>query len=377
MTESEILALAAGIPPLDEEARSRCRERLDRLTKPTGSLGRLEDLAAALSAMTGKVPAPIARRAVLVFAADHGVAAEGVSAYPAEVTPAMVANFLAGGAAVNVLAALARARVRVEDVGVRAEAVPGAAPRRFWLAPGTGNLRRGPAMGREGAVRAIAAGIAVAAEERARGLDLAIAGDMGIGNSTAAACLASVFTGADPSETAGRGTGLDDPGLERKRAIVREALERNRPDPEDPIGALAAVGGLEIGAMAGAILAAAAARIPVLLDGYIAGAAALVAAAIAPRARDYLLAGHRSAEPGHRIALARLGLDPILDLGMRLGEGTGALVALPILDAAVAVLAGMATFEQAGVPDRRAPALRSPRSRREARPGPAKRTDRP
>ncbi|MFO7170813.1 MAG: nicotinate-nucleotide--dimethylbenzimidazole phosphoribosyltransferase, partial [Chloroflexota bacterium] len=264
----------------------------------------------------------------------------------------MVRNFLRGGAAVNALAAAAGARVIVVDAGVAADLPDHPDLRRAAAARGTGNLRREPAMSRAAAAQAVLAGAAVLADEARDGLDLLALGEMGIGNSTAAACLTSALTGAPPEQTTGRGTGLDDAGLRHKRAVVAEALARARPDPADPLGVLAELGGLEIALLAGAALAAAARRIPVVLDGYISTSAALVAVALAPRLRGFLIAGHRSAEPGHAIALEHLRLRPLLELDMRLGEGTGAALAIPIVRAAARVMREMATFEDAGVADR-------------------------
>lgn len=339
------------IPPLDAEAEAWASARLDNLTKPRGSLGLLEDLGRRLCAMRGRdvVRTGLARRRVVVMAADHGVVAEGVSAYPSEVTPQMVANFLRGGAAINVLARAARAEVVVVDVGVAADLAPHPGLVGRKVRRGTANLARGPAMARDEAERAVAAGLEAARDAAADGVDVIATGDMGIGNSTAAAAVTACVCGLAPEAAAGRGTGVDDAGLRRKIEAIRRGLETNRPDPRDGIDVLAKVGGLEIGGLAGLIVGAAARRIPVLLDGYIAGAAALVADLVAPGARAWMIAGHRSAEPGHAALLERLGLEPVLDLGMRLGEGTGAVLALPILDAALAVMREMATFESAGV----------------------------
>jgi len=352
MTAQELQALIGSIPPLDSAAEQAARARLDRLTKPPGSLGVLEDIVAQLAAITGRVQPALDWPAVLVAAADHGVVAEGVSPYPQAVTAQMVRNFLRGGAAVNALAAAAGARVIVVDAGVAADLPDHPDLRRAAAARGTGNLRREPAMSRAAAAQAVLAGAAVLADEARDGLDLLALGEMGIGNSTAAACLTSALTGAPPEQTTGRGTGLDDAGLRHKRAVVAEALARARPDPADPLGVLAELGGLEIALLAGAALAAAARRIPVVLDGYISTSAALVAVALAPRLRGFLIAGHRSAEPGHAIALEHLRLRPLLELDMRLGEGTGAALAIPIVRAAARVMREMATFEDAGVADR-------------------------
>lgn len=337
-----------AIPPLDHEAGDTAARRQVQLTKPPGSLGRLEELSIRLAAMTGSLRPPLARPVVFTLAADHGVAREGVSAYPREVTGQMVANFLAGGAAVNVLSRQVGARVVVADLGVDAELPPHPLLQVRKVRPGTDSITRGPAMAQAEALTAIRHGRALLAAE-AGDLDVALTGDMGIGNTTAAAALACALTGADPAQIVGRGTGVDDLGLERKRAAVRRALEVNRDRLHRPLAALAAVGGLEIAGLVGVILEAASRRIPVLLDGFISGSAALAAVAIAPDARGYLIASHRSSELGHGAILEALGLRPLLDLELRLGEGTGAALAVPLLRAAVAVLDEMATFAEAGV----------------------------
>jgi nicotinate-nucleotide--dimethylbenzimidazole phosphoribosyltransferase len=287
-----------------------------------------------------------------VFAADHGVHASGVTPWPQEVTAQMVANFLAGGAVVNAFARSVGAGVHVVDVGVVAplDAADGLLARR--VAAGTADMTAGPALDRDLARAAVEAGIAVAGELAAAGNRCLVTGDMGIANTTAAAALVCAFTGADPAVATGRGTGVDDATLARKTAVVSRALALHRPDPADPLGVLAAFGGLEHAALAGFVLGGAAHRLPVLLDGVNAGAAALAAAAFAPDAIGYCVAGHRSAEPGHRLALEHLGLEPLLDLGMRLGEGTGALLALPVLQAAAQAMQDVATFDAAGVVDK-------------------------
>jgi nicotinate-nucleotide--dimethylbenzimidazole phosphoribosyltransferase len=327
----------------------QARQRLEALTKPPGSLGRLEELAEQLCLIAGACPPPPGRAVVFTLAGDHGVVAEGVSAYPQVVTAQMVENFLAGGAAVNVLARHAGAEVVVADLGVATPLAPrpGLVARR--VAPGTRNMARGPAMSREEALGALAAGAELVEAERRRGLELVATGEMGIGNSTAASALSAALLGLPAGAVTGPGTGLGAEGMARKAAVVARALEVNRPDPADPVGVLAALGGLEIAGLVGVILGGAAARRPVILDGFIAGAAALVAARLAPAVRPYLVAAHRSPEPGHGPVLAALGLRPYLDLGLRLGEGTGAALGISLARAAVAVLSGMATFKSAGV----------------------------
>jgi nicotinate-nucleotide--dimethylbenzimidazole phosphoribosyltransferase len=329
-------------------AAAAAQRHLDTLTKPPGSLGRLEELAVRWSALTGRPPR-VSTPVIFTLAADHGVVAEGVSAYPQSVTAQMVENFLQGGAAVNVLARLAGARVVVADFGV---ATPLGTPdglvvRR--LAAGTRNMARGPAMTAELALAAVEAGAALAEEAIAGGADLLGTGEMGIGNTTAASAITAAITGAAPEAVTGRGTGVDDAGWRRKVAVVRRALEVNGPDPGDGLDVLAKVGGLEIAGLAGVILAGAAHRVPVALDGFIAGAAALVAVALAPDARHALFASHRSAEPGHALALRHLDLEPYLALDMRLGEGTGAALFIHLARAAAAIYADMATFKSAGV----------------------------
>jgi nicotinate-nucleotide--dimethylbenzimidazole phosphoribosyltransferase len=329
-------------------AAAAAQRHLDTLTKPPSSLGRLEELAVRMVALTGQPPR-IASPVIFTFAADHGVVAEGVSAYPQSVTAQMVENFLRGGAAVNVLARQASARVVVADFGVATPlgAAVGLVVRR--VGPGTRNMTLGPAMSREQAVQAVEAGAALAEEAIAAGADLLGTGEMGIGNTTAASAMTAAFIGAPPTAVTGRGTGVDDMGWRRKVAAVRQALDVNAPDPADGLDVLAKVGGFEIAGLAGVILAGAAYRVPVALDGFIAGAAALVAVALAPEARHALFASHRSTEPGHVLLLRHLGLEPYLVLDMRLGEGTGAALFVPLARAAAAIYAEMATFKSAGV----------------------------
>jgi nicotinate-nucleotide--dimethylbenzimidazole phosphoribosyltransferase len=333
-------------------AERAARERLDRMTKPRGSLGVLEDVAAQLAGIAGTCPAPVpAPATVAVFAADHGVHAQGVTPWPQEVTAQMVANFLAGGAVVNALAAEVGAEVIVIDVGVvgTLDPSPGLWDRK--VRRGTADLAEGPAMTVDEAVRAVEVGIEVATR-MAPGSGSLVTGDMGIGNTTASAALVCAFTGAAPEAATGRGTGIDDVTWHRKVAVVSRAAARvpGRPTtPQAAMAALADVGGLEHAALAGFILGAAAHRTPVILDGAIAGAAALVAAALCPAALEYALAGHVSNEAGHALALRHLGLRPLLDLDLRLGEGTGALLALPLVAGAARALRDVATFDAAGV----------------------------
>ena len=346
--------LIARIGPLDAAAMEAARARHRQLTKPPGSLGRLEELAITLAGIVGRPIPAVERKAVVVMAGDHGVALAGVSAYPQAVTAQMVANFLAGGAAINVLARRAGARVVVVDVGVAAElpALPGLVARK--VRPGTRSMVEGPAMTRDEALEAVQVGADVLEAEAARGLDLVGTGDMGIGNTTASSAILAAMAGCPVVEVTGRGTGVDDAGFARKVAAIERALEVNQPDPSDPVDVLAKVGGLEIAGLVGVILGAASRRIPVLVDGFISGAAALVATELCPAARAYLIAAHSSVEVGHRLMLERMELAPLLSLDLRLGEGTGAVMAMQLVDDAVAVLAEMATFVEAGVSDREA-----------------------
>ena len=343
----------AAIGPPDEGAMTAARERQDRMTKPRGSLGMLEDVATRLAGLAAACPAPLPEPAcVAVFAGDHGVHAQGVTPWPQQVTAQMVTNFLAGGAVVNSFAAQAGAEVTVVDVGVAAdlEPVPGLLPRK--IAPGTADFTQQPAMSRDQAIAALTVGIEVARDLVAAGNRCLITGDMGIANTTASAALICAFTGADPAEVTGRGTGVDALTYARKIEVVCRGLDRHQPDPADPVAVVAAFGGYEHAALAGFILGGAALRVPVILDGVIAGAAALVAAALAPHATGACFAGHRSAEPGHTIALRHLGLSPLIDLGLRLGEGTGAVLALPLVQSAARALRDVATFDSAGVVDK-------------------------
>ncbi|MFC6086202.1 nicotinate-nucleotide--dimethylbenzimidazole phosphoribosyltransferase [Sphaerisporangium aureirubrum] len=350
----------AAIRPADQEARAQALAHQDRLTKPRGSLGVLEDVAVRLAGIAGTSPPPSPSPAALaIFAADHGVHAQGVTPWPQEVTGQMVANFLAGGAVANAFAAHAGATVTVVDVGVAAELAPAPGLVIRKVAPGTADMSAGPAMTAEQALAAVEAGVLVARELVDAGARCLVTGDMGIANTTASAALICAFTGSDPAAATGRGTGVDDAMLSHKIEIVRRALEVNGVTaPEDGMPAaealrrLAAVGGLEHAALAGFVLGAAAARVPVILDGVIAGSAALAAAALAPAAIDYCVAGHRSAEPGHAIALEHLGLRALVDLELRLGEGTGALLAYPLVGAAVRVMHEVATFDSAGVTEK-------------------------
>ena len=340
---------AAAIRPLDSEATAQARKRQAVLTKPTGSLGVLEDLSVQLAGISGTCPPPYPEElAVAVFAADHGVVASGVTPWPQDVTAAMVENFRAGGAAVNVLAGEAGGNVVVIDIGIASDVKEDEVVWARKVRPGTADLSRGPAMTRDEAVLAVATGIQVAFDLVEQGYDALATGDMGIGNTTASACLIAALTGAEPGTVTGRGTGIDDAMLALKTRIVTDAVARLEPDA-DVLDVVAEVGGLEHAGLAGLILGAAARRVPVVLDGVIAGAATLVAQRLAPTSIDYCIAGHRSVEPGHQAALSTLGLRPLVDLDLRLGEGSGAALAFPIVRAAAAILRDMATFDTAGL----------------------------
>jgi nicotinate-nucleotide--dimethylbenzimidazole phosphoribosyltransferase len=338
------------LTPLDAGAAAEAAELQDRLAKPRGALGRLEDVGIRLAGIAGTCPPPVPEPAVVaVFAGDHGVLAEGVTPWPQEVTAQMVAAFCAGGAAVNVLARHAGAQVLVVDVGVASDLAPAPNLLLRKVRHGTANLARGPAMTVDEATRALDVGAAVAAEAVAGGARCLVTGDMGIGNTTASAALIAAFTGRPAADVTGRGTGIDDVTLARKTQVVEDAVDRVIVAGAGPLQALAEVGGLEIAALAGFIVAGAAARVPVVVDGVIALAGLLVAVGLAPQCFGYCIAGHRSTEPGATAALEHLGIAPLLDLGMRLGEGTGAVLAVPVVQAAAKVLREMATLDGAGV----------------------------
>lgn len=330
----------------------KARQRQDDLTKPRGSLGRLESLSIQIAGITGSFLPKIGRKSVIVIAGDHGVVAEGVSAYPQEVTAQMVMNFLRGGAAINVLAKHAGANVMVVDMGMVVDlpAQPGLLVRK--IGHGTGNISRGPAMTRQQALAGIQAGVDLVEDELKQDLSLVATGDMGIGNTTPSAAIASALTSLQAHQFVGRGTGIDNNGLNRKILAIERALATNQPDPLDGLDVMAKVGGFEIAGLTGVILGAAANRLPIVVDGFISTAAAMVAASLAPQACDYMIAAHRSQESGHNLMLEWLKLSPILDLQMRLGEGTGAVLAMMVVEAACKVLTEMATFSEAGVTDK-------------------------
>jgi nicotinate-nucleotide--dimethylbenzimidazole phosphoribosyltransferase len=343
----------AAIRPASTEAMAAADERQSTLTKPRGSMGALEDLGTRLCGMYAECPPPLPEPvAVAVFAGDHGVYAQGVSPWPQEVTAQMVGNFLAGGAVINALGRQVGAQVVVVDMGVAGEVprAPNLIARK--IAAGTADMTKGPAMTAAQVQAAVEVGIDVARDLVAQGNRLLVTGDMGIANTTASAALISVFTGLGVAEVTGRGTGIDDAMLEHKVSVIETAISINEASAKDPLAALAAVGGFEHAGVVGYLLAAAALRTPVILDGVIAGSAALVARAVAPQAADYWVAGHRSVEPGASAALAHLDLVPLVDLGMRLGEGSGAALAVPLVQASARILREVTTFDSAGVTDK-------------------------
>lgn len=344
--------LIGRIQPIAESAAQLARARQDTLTKPQGSLGRLEELSIQLAGITGNAIPMMKEKVIITMAGDHGVVAEGVSAFPQDVTAQMVMNFLAGGAAINVLARSVGARVVVVDMGVAVDL-----PARDGLvikkiAYGTANITRGAAMTREQATEAILRGAEVVEAEISRGLDIVGIGDMGIGNTTPSAAIACALTGHLPAEIAGRGTGVDSDGLKRKISAIERAFSVNKPNAQDGLDVLAKVGGFELAGLAGVVLGAAANRRPVMVDGFISTAAAMVAVAIAPQCRPYLISAHRSKENGHGVMLEWLDIKPLLDLDLRLGEGTGAALGIALADSACKILAEMATFGEAGVSDK-------------------------
>lgn len=349
MTALSITELCDQIRPLDEAAMAAAQARQDILTKPQGSLGCLEALSIQLAGITGQALPSVDRKAVIVLAGDHGIAAEGVSAYPSEVTAQMIFNFLRGGAAINVLARQAGARVIIADVGVAGDLPEHPDLLNRKIAPGTANFAQGPAMTREQATRSLEAGVEIVMDQVSQGLDLVATGEMGIGNTTPASAITAVYTGLPVDQVTGRGTGVDDAGLALKIETIGRALAFHQPDPSDPLGVLAAVGGFEIGAIAGVCLGAAAHRLPILVDGFISAAGALVAAALCPNVKPYLIASHLSVERGHTALWQTLGLKPLLDMSLRLGEGTGAVLAMHLVEAACCILSEMATFEDAGI----------------------------
>lgn len=339
----------AKIQPVDETLLAKAQAKLDNKTKPPGSLGRLEEMARRFAAITGTLSPTTDKKVIFTFAGDHGIVEEGVSLYPKEVTPQMVLNFLRGGAGVNVFARHVGAEVRVVDVGVDFdfEPAPGLIIRK--IAKGTRNFAKESAMTREEAVAALEVGIALANQAKEEGLAMVGTGEMGIGNTSPSSAIIAAIAGCTVRDVTHRGTGIGDEALERKIAVIQMGLDLNRPNPEDPLDVLAKVGGLEIAGIAGLVLGAAANRIPVVVDGFISTAGALIASEMHPNVREYIFAAHNSVEIGHKMMLERIGAKPILDLQLRLGEGTGAALAMGLIEAGVKVLNEMATFEEAGV----------------------------
>ena len=340
------------IAEVDQGLIEDTQKRLDNLTKPPGSLGRLEELARQIVAMTGQKSPSLKNKVIFTFAADHGVTDEGVSAYPKEVTAQMVYNFLNGGAGINVLAKHAGARVVIADLGVASDLKAEAGLVIKKVNYGTKNMARGPAMTYDEARRSVEAGIEIFEDEYKKGVDLAGTGDMGIGNTTAASAISAVITKRPVEDVTGRGTGIDDLALKNKIKIIKKAIEVNRPDPNDAFDCLSKVGGFEIGGLAGVIIAAASRRVPIVIDGFISGAAALLACKIEPKSRDYMISAHSSVERGHKIVLDYMGLKALLDLDLRLGEGTGSALAMHFAEASIRILTEMATFKSAGVSER-------------------------
>ncbi len=339
------------ILPLDKQAIAAAKARQDSLTKPQGSLGRLEELSIQLAGIQGNAQPQIKHKAIITMAGDHGVVAEKVGNWPQEVTVQMVQNFLAGGAGINVLSRQIGARVIFVDMGVASD-VNNAGLLSRKIAKGTQNIALGPAMTLAQAEKAVVTGIEIINAEINKGLDIVGTGDMGIGNTTPSSAICSVFSGRSPAEVTGRGTGIDEAQLQHKIEVIERALAVNKPDAKNPLEVLAKVGGFEIGGLAGVMLGAASQKVPVMVDGFISGAAAMVAVALAPQVKDYLIAAHVSAERGHRLMLHSLGLKPLVDMEMRLGEGTGAALGIFLAEAACRILSEMATFGEAGVSEK-------------------------
>ncbi|MBI5778142.1 MAG: nicotinate-nucleotide--dimethylbenzimidazole phosphoribosyltransferase [Planctomycetes bacterium] len=341
----------SGIGRLDTVVMAKVQKRLDNLTKPQGSLGRLEELAKHIAGITGKELPMLKHKVIFTLAADHGVTEEGVSAYPKEVTPQMVYNFLRGGAGINVLAKQVNARVVIVDMGVDGQ-LSGNGFKDCKISQGTRNFTKCPAMSSEEAIKSIETGIRLVEEEISKGIDIIGTGDMGIGNTTPSSAITSVFTGCQVEDVTGYGTGINEATWSKKVASIKKGIALNKPDASDSIDVLAKVGGYEIGGIAGLILGAARHRIPVVIDGFISGAGALIATRLAPQAKDFIIASHCSQERGHKYALAHMGLKPFLDLNLRLGEGTGAALAMSLCESAVRILNEMATFAEASVAEK-------------------------
>lgn len=344
-----ISTILKDIRPVDEKWYSEAQKRLDNLTKPMGSLGRLEEFARRLVGITENNMVRIGKKAIFTFAGDHGVTEEGVSAYPKEVTPQMVFNFLRGGAGINALARHAGAEVIVIDIGVDYDFHNVEGLTHMKVVKGTKNFATGPAMTKEEAIRSVQAGLEVAESYAKKGYSMFGTGDMGIGNTTPSSAIAAVLTGKAVSEVTGKGTGISEESLKKKIGVIERGISLNRPDPADPMDVLAKVGGAEIGGIAGLILGAAAKRVPVVIDGFISTAGALIAHCLEPKTKDYMFAAHNSVEIGHKAMLEKIGLKPILDLDLRLGEGTGAALAMLMIEAGAKIYTEMATFGDAGV----------------------------
>lgn len=345
----KIKEIIKQIEPLDKDAMKLAKERQDFLTKPRGSLGILEDLSIKIAGIMGSHRPRINNKVIITMVGDHGVVEEGVSAFPKEVTPQMVYNFFREGAGINVLAKHAGARVVVVDMGVAIDLEPHKELVNKKVAYGTKNMTKGPAMTCEEAIKSIEAGIEVLENELEKGIDIVGTGDMGIGNTTPSSAIAAAITGEDVRKVTGRGTGIDNNTFERKVRAIEKSLKVNKPEVKDPIDVLSKVGGFEIGGLVGVILAGAKNRIPVVIDGFISGSAALIAIELEPKVREYLIASHRSVERGHETILNYMNLKPLLDLNLRLGEGTGAALGISIVEAGVKILNEMATFDEAGV----------------------------
>ena len=345
----KIKKITQNISGIDSIITQRTQEKLDSLTKPLGSLGRLEELAKQICGITGKENPDLSHKVIFTLAGDHGVTEEGISAYPKEVTAQMVYNFLKQGAGINVLSKHVGARVVVVDIGVCSDLK--VHPRLIIkkINYGTKNMAKGPAMTKEEAMRSILTGIEIFEEELNHGIDIAGTGEMGIGNTTAASAITACFTKKPVEEVTGKGAGLDDKKLKNKIDVIKKSLAVNKPDPCDPIDVLAKIGGFEIGGLTGIILAAASNKVPVVIDGFISGAAALIAFHIAPKVKNYMIAAHQSVENGHKAILDHMGLKPLFDLDLRLGEGTGAALGIGLADAAIKILTQMATFKSAKV----------------------------
>jgi len=338
---------------LDYKLMEKTQERLNNLTKPKASLGRLEEVAKLIVGITRNENPVLKNKVIFTMSGDHGVTEEGISAYPKEVTPQMVYNFLRGGAGINVLARHVGARVVVVDMGVACDLKPHKDLVIKKVNYGTKNMVKGPAMSKDEAIKSIEAGIEVFEEEAKLDIDIVGTGDMGIGNTTASSAIASVVTGKSAEEVTGRGTGIDDKTLSKKQEVIKKAINLNKPEAKDAIDVLSKVGGFEIGGLSGIILAASSKRVPIVIDGFISGAAALIAYQLCPKIKDYLIASHQSQEKGHKIILDFLGVNPLLDLNLRLGEGTGAALAMSIIEASVKILTEMATFQSAGVSEKK------------------------